>query len=193
MGRIGETTSEASEAQRTEGRLRELDRKAMRAQRAAAGGARGVVAGGLVVKTSGSATTSGTTPATGAAILSAAVTMPYGRTFEVRVPNLGFTSVSPGFVIAQITHTLDGSAPTASSTVLDTGTSDTSGSGRGLNMVGWVSLARPVGVDDSAIDVPLKVLVTFWAGLAGTYTAQAAPTWPAKLVIEDKGPALVVA
>ncbi|MGD9989084.1 hypothetical protein [Pseudonocardia sp.] len=193
MGRIGETSSEASAARRDESRFRELDRKALRAQQAAAGGARGIVAGGLVVKTSGSASTSGTTPGTGAAILSAAVSLPYGRQFEVRVPNLGFTSVATGFVIAQITYTLDGSDPTPSSTVLDTGTTDTSGSGRGLHMVGFVSLARPVGVDDSVTTVPLKVLVTFWAGLAGTYTAQAAPTWPAKLVIEDKGPAQVVA
>lgn len=193
MGRIAETTSDASAARRDEARLRELDRKALRAQQVAAGGARGIVPGGLVLVTSGGPTTSGSTPATGASVLSASVALPYGRQFEVRVPNLGFNSVAAGFVIAQITYTIDGSDPTVTSTVLDTATTDTSGSTRGLNMTGFVAVARPLGVDDTVTGVTLKVLVSFWAGLAGTYTVQTHPTWPAKLVIEDKGPAAVAA
>lgn len=185
MGRIGAPTSDDAAARRDEARLRELDRKALRAVEAAQAGPRGIIA--MTKKTTGPVTTTATTSAGAASVIAVSAFLTFDRLYAVYAPNLGLFGPGGQLAIVQILYTLDGSAPSATSTQLVQTTCDTSGSSRAAHPFETISVSR--GPSTPALDtgVTFRGLVTLFGTGAGSYTCVAQPGWPQQLIVEDKG------
>ena len=174
--RIGVPSSDATAARRDESRLRELDRKALRAVQLAQGGPRGIVA--QARKTSGPVTTSATTSAGAASVIDVSAQLLFDRLYAVYAPNLGFFGTAGQLVVVQILYTMDGSAPSATSTQLVQTTCDTSGTTRGAHPFETISITRDASDDLDATGRTFRALVTMFGTAAGSYTCVAQPGWP---------------
>jgi hypothetical protein len=104
-----------------------------------------------------------------------------GRLYSVYCSNVGVYTIDAGRARLQLTYTIDGTTPAASSAVLAVSSEeDTPGGSR--------VVSRDLGkMYAPTADVTFKVLLSVWMAVAGTGGTYGTSTWPLDLVIEDIG------